>query len=163
MKEMSTGDLLTLLCAIGCGLIAGFFFAFSVCVMKALSKLPAAQGIAAMQSINVVVINPWFLGAFVGTAAACGLTLVGAVVRWRAPGASLLIAGSVLYLVGTFLVTMWFNVPRNNALAAATPTTPEAAALWGGYLTSWTAWNHVRMLAALAAAAAFTLAHWGRG
>src|SRR5437763_678712 len=33
--------------------------------------LPAcrqAQGIAAMQSINVVVINPWFLVAFLGTA-----------------------------------------------------------------------------------------------
>ena len=163
MKEMSAGDLLLLSCAIGCGLIAGFFFAFSVCVMKALSKLPAPQGIAAMQSINVVVINPWFLSMFLGTAVACGLAMIGDIVRWRAPGAALVIAGGGLYLVGTFLVTMRFNVPRNNALAALTPMAPEAASRWTTYLSSWTAWNHVRMLAALAAAAAFTLALRFRG
>jgi len=49
---------LTLLSALGSGLIAGAFFAFSTFVMGALGRLPAAHGIAAMQSINVVVINP---------------------------------------------------------------------------------------------------------
>ncbi len=53
-------DLALLLSAVGCGLMAGFFFAFSICVMKALEALPPAQGIAAMQSINVAVINPCF-------------------------------------------------------------------------------------------------------
>jgi uncharacterized membrane protein len=49
---------LTLVAALGCGLMAGVFFAFSAFVMKALARLPLAQGIAAMQSINVAVINP---------------------------------------------------------------------------------------------------------
>jgi uncharacterized membrane protein len=49
---------LTLLSTLGCGLMAGFFFAFSACVMKALARLAPSAGIAAMQSINVVVINP---------------------------------------------------------------------------------------------------------
>jgi uncharacterized membrane protein len=62
---------LTLISALGCGLMAGFFFAFSACVMNALARLPAAQGITAMQSINVTVINPLFGLAFFGTAAAC--------------------------------------------------------------------------------------------
>jgi len=44
--------ILTLVSALGCGLIAGVFFAFSAFVMKALARLPPAQGIAAMQSIN---------------------------------------------------------------------------------------------------------------
>jgi uncharacterized membrane protein len=61
---------LTLFAALGCGLVAGVFFAFSTFVMKALARLPAPQGIAAMQSINVIVINPWFMTAFLGTAAA---------------------------------------------------------------------------------------------
>ena len=52
-------------------MVAGFFFAFSVCVMKSLARLPPAQGIAAMKHINVVVINPWFMGAFFGTALVC--------------------------------------------------------------------------------------------
>jgi uncharacterized membrane protein len=46
--------------ALGSGLMAGIFFAFSTMVMPALSRIPPAQAIAAMQSINVVVINPWF-------------------------------------------------------------------------------------------------------
>ena len=54
---------LTLGTALGCGTIAGVFFAFSAFVMKALHRLPAVQGIAAMQSINVVAITPAFMAA----------------------------------------------------------------------------------------------------
>jgi uncharacterized membrane protein len=40
---------------LGAAMIAGvFFFAFSSFVMPALARLPAAGGISAMQSINVV-------------------------------------------------------------------------------------------------------------
>lgn len=53
---------------IGSGLMAGLFFVFSVCVMQALSRLPPEQGIAAMNAINVVIQNPLFLIAFMGTA-----------------------------------------------------------------------------------------------
>ncbi len=149
---------LTLGSALGCGLMAGAFFAFSSFVMKALARLPPAQGIAAMQSINVAVINPVFLEVFLGTAATSALLAVWSLVRWHEPGAAYLLAGSLLYLVGTFLVTMVFNVPRNDALAAVDPGSAEGATLWAGYLTRWTAWNHVRTVAALAAAAALTLA-----
>lgn len=150
--HMSMLDQLTLLSAVGCGLLAGFFFAFSICVMKALARLPPAHGVAAMQSINVVVINPWFLTAFFGTAAACAFVTIGAFVQRPVPGGPLLIAGGVLYLVGAILVTALFNVPRNNALAAVAPSSPEAAGLWAAYLSTWTAWNHVRTIASLAAA-----------
>lgn len=154
---MSALGFLTLICAIGSGLIAGFFFAFSICVMGALAKVPPAQGIAAMQSINVVVINPWFLTAFFGTALLCVVAIVVALGRWDDPRAVYWVLGGVIYVVGSIVVTMVFNVPRNNALAALPASSPEAAALWADYLSSWTAWNHVRMLASLAAAVLFTL------
>jgi uncharacterized membrane protein len=64
----------------------------------------------------------------------------------------------VFYLVGTIGVTMLFNVPRNNALAVLVPADAQAATFWSGYLSSWTAWNHVRTIAALAAAASFAIA-----
>jgi uncharacterized membrane protein len=149
---------LTLLAALGCGLIAGAFFAFSAFVMMALARIAPAQGIAAMQSINIVVINPLFLGVFFGTALACLVLVVAALAMWRGPGAAWLIAGSVLYLIGTILVTMRCNVPLNNALAVADPGSADGAKLWTHYLTRWTTWNHVRTAAALAAAAAFTVA-----
>ena len=148
---------LTLLAALGCGLIAGVFFAFSVFVMKALARLPPGSGISAMQFINVAVINPVFM-AVVGTAAASLILLIFSFVRWPASGALYLIVGSTLYLVGTFLVTMAFNVPRNNALAAVEATSLRGAEVWAGYVPSWTAWNHVRTVAALAAAASFSIA-----
>lgn len=149
---------LTLLSALGSGLIAGAFFAFSTFVMGALGKLPPAHGIAAMQSINAVVINPWFLGVFIGTAAACVFLVVAAVLAWQEPGATLLLAGALLYFAGTFLVTMFFNVPLNDALAAVAPDSSGGGSLWSRYLVTWTNWNHVRTIAALAASAVLTVA-----
>lgn len=158
MKDIGMLELGTFLSALGCGLIAGVFFAFSTFVMKALGRLPAPQGIAAMQSINIVVINPWFMTAFFGTALLCIVELVAAFRGWQEPAAPWLLAGSVLYLAGTILVTIVFNVPRNNALAAVLPSAAEAATLWGDYLSNWTFWNHVRTIAALAASALFIIA-----
>ena len=148
---------LTLFAALGCGLIAGVFFAFSAFVMKALVRLPPGEGIAAMQSINVAVLNPWFMGAFLGTAAACVLTLISSLLRWDKPGAFYLFVGGALYLVGSLLVTIAFNVPKNEALASVARADPNGASLWTGYVAGWTAWNHVRTAAALAAAASFSI------
>lgn len=61
-------DTVAFLSALGAGLVAGIFFAFSGFVMKALACLPSGQGIRAMQLINVTVLNPWFFSAFFGTA-----------------------------------------------------------------------------------------------
>jgi uncharacterized membrane protein len=144
--------------AIGCGLIAGVFFAFSTFVMKALAQQPPAQGIAAMQSINITVINPLFMGAFLGQAVACIFLTISLLLKWHQPSVVYLLLGSLLYLVGTFLVTILCNVPLNDALAIADPNSTEGANLWARYLTDWTVWNHVRTIAAIAASALFMLA-----
>jgi len=141
---------LTFVTALGCGLIAGLFFAFSVAVMQALARLPAAGGIAAMQSINSAILNPLFLSVFLGTAAGCVLVMIIALVRWHSPGSVYLLVGGALYLVASLLVTAVFNVPKNDALAAIVPADPDSAGLWAGYLASWTTWNHVRTVASLA-------------
>jgi len=148
---------LTLLSALGCGLMGGVFFAFSAFVMRALARLPPAQGIAAMHSINVVAITPLLMVALFGTAAACVLVAVSSLTAWQRPGAAYLLVGSLLYLVGTILVTIVFNVPRNDALAAVDPASADGARLWADYVTTWTAWNHVRAASALAASASLTI------
>lgn len=150
--------IVTFASALGAGVIGGVFFAFSSFVMGALARLPAAQGIAAMQSINIVVINPLFLGAMFGTGAACLGLIPGALLRWQSAGAAYVLAGAAIYLVGCILVTMVCNVPRNNALATWDPNAAEAAGLWSDYVSSWTLWNHVRAAASVLAAALFILA-----
>lgn len=56
------------------------------------------------------------------------------------------------------VLTVAYHVPRNEALATVEPGSPEAAGRWAGYRAEWTAANHVRAAAALAAAAALSVA-----
>uniref|UniRef100_A0A832H1N2 DUF1772 domain-containing protein n=1 Tax=Oscillatoriales cyanobacterium SpSt-402 TaxID=2282168 RepID=A0A832H1N2_9CYAN len=148
---------ITFVAALGCGLVAGVFFAFSTFVMSALAQQPPAQGIATMQSINITVINPWFMTAFLGTGATCLLLVLVSLFQWQQPGTAYVLIGALLYLVGTFSITIAFNVPLNNALAVAKPGSSESTDLWVSYLTNWTTWNHVRTIAALTAATFLTL------
>lgn len=149
---------LTLLSALFAGLVAGIFFAFSAFIMTALGRLPPASGISAMQSINIAVLNPVFFTAFFGTAATSLVLAIAATVGWSEAAGLYLLAGSLLYLIGTILVTIVSNVPLNNALASVAPSSAEGASVWTGFLSTWTAWNHARTIASLAAAGCFTLA-----
>jgi uncharacterized membrane protein len=146
---------LTFVAVIGCGIAAGAFYAFSGFIMKALDRLPPAQGIAAMQSINIVAVTPPLMIAVFGTGLVCLALTVLALLQLQAPGALYRLAGSLLYLIGAIVVTMVFNVPRNNALAAVDANSQAGAALWAQYVPTWTTWNTVRTVAAVAAAIAF--------
>jgi uncharacterized membrane protein len=126
--------------------------------MKALGRLPADAGIAAMQTINITVITPWFLAPFLLAAGACIAVMAAALLRWHEPGSIFLLSGGALYLIGSFLVTLVFNIPRNEALAAVAPADIAGTAYWAEYLSSWTFWNHVRTVAALIAAALLLIA-----
>lgn len=149
---------LTLVAALGSGLSAGVFFAFSAFVMKALARLAPAEGVAAMQSINKLAVSRAFMTALFATALAC-IALAGwAWADLTEPYAPYLLAGSGLYLVGVIVVTIAYHVPRNEALARVQPTSAEAASHWTRYLPRWTAWNHVRVAAATASAGALTVA-----
>jgi uncharacterized membrane protein len=146
---------------IGSGVIGGVFFAFSSFTMKSLARLPSPDGIAAMQSINVVVLNRSFLGTFMGTAAISLLLIVLSLMQWSTEASPFILTGAVLYLVGTFVVTIAGNVPLNNRLAAASASDENAASLWEHYLERWTQFNTLRTIAAVAAALALTLGLMG--
>ncbi|HEX6569758.1 MAG TPA: anthrone oxygenase family protein [Acidimicrobiales bacterium] len=159
-----TDDLITaatLIGAVGCGLVGGLMFAFSTSVMPALGRRPAPQGIAAMQAMNSTILNPVFGLVFGGTAIVCAALAVSAPFTTDQPGAGWRALGALLYLIGTFGVTMVVNVPMNDALDAADPTSAEGARLWHRYLGRWTAWNHLRTVAATAAATSLAFALHG--
>lgn len=142
---------------IGSAMIGGVFFAFSSFVMKALARMPAAEGIAAMQSINVVVLNRSFLGLFIGTAVLSLLVGVLTATGWGTPSAPWWIAGALAYVLGTFGVTARGNVPLNDQLAAVSANDSGSAAFWQHYLDRWTLLNTVRAAAATVAAVLFTV------
>ncbi|MBE9563907.1 MAG: DUF1772 domain-containing protein [Proteobacteria bacterium] len=142
---------------LGSGLIAGVFFTFSTFVMKALARMMPEEGIKAMQSINLTVLNPWFLGVFLGTAAICILLLVWPLLQWDLTGYGYLMAGSVLYLIGSIMVTGIFNVPKNEALAKIDVSAADSESFWRNYVDEWTSWNHIRTIASLLAVACFAV------
>jgi uncharacterized membrane protein len=149
---------LTFVAALGCGVVAGVFFAFSAFVMRALARLPAQQGIAAMQAINEAAVTPAFMAALFGTALACGALIVSSFLVWGEPFAGYLLTGGALYLLGTIGPTGVYHVPRNEALAEIEPPSSGAEGHWSRYLRGWTAWNHLRFAAALAASATLVVA-----
>lgn len=144
--------------AIGAGLMAGVYFAFSAFVMTALARLPAAEGMGAMQSINRVILRSLFMPLFFATTIASLALAVVAVFRWSEPGAVAMLAGGVTYVVGMFLCTAVCNVPLNNALDAVDRANAEAGDVWSHYLKVWTRWNHVRTLACTVACGLFVAA-----
>ena len=97
-------------------MLTGFFFGWSVSVMGGLGRLKDGEYVRAMQSINRVILNPLFLVTFMGPVVLLPwVTFLYAGSGMFAP----LLAASILYIVGTFGVTIGGNVPLNDALDKA--------------------------------------------
>lgn len=151
----------TSLAALAAALIAGFFYAYHCSVMPGLDTADPMTAIAAMQAINATVRNMTFAFSFFGT---LGFGLLASIAmalhQPRDPAAWLVWSGTMLYGCGAFAVTLAFNVPLNEALAAAAPTAQSAAAIWQDYAQPWITWNTLRMIASLLALFCFAAALW---
>jgi uncharacterized membrane protein len=136
--------------AVTSAVVGGLFYAFSTFVMRGLDRVEPVEAIAAMRGINAEAqANAPFLLVFVGSAVLALGVGIAALLRLSQPGTGYVLAGAVLGLVA-FIVTIAFNVPLNDQLAAVDPARLSAAdALreWRAYLGPWTAWNHVRTVA----------------
>lgn len=134
------------------GLVAGLLAAFACAVMPALRRAGDRTFVDVMQRINVAILNPVFLTAFVG-----GLlvTLAAGVLHQEEDQRSALpwiIAGLALYVV-MLIITGRFNVPLNNKLdAAGDPNSiGDVHAVRIQFEGKWVAWNIVRTIANVAA------------
>ena len=148
MQEMITATLW--FAAISVGLMAGIYFTFSVFVMQALDAVGQPFGMAAMQSINRVIVKSLFLPLFFASSLACLLLAIFGVMHRGTPGAWQMAGGGALYLIGMLVVTAAANVPLNNALEATDATGPDAEVMWRRYMQSWLPWNHVRTVSCTA-------------
>lgn len=136
---------------LGSGMMAGVFFIFSNTIMRALDNVPGGHGLSGMQQINRIIINPLFLGLFMGTALVALLLIL-----LRMGWGSGLVNGHVfsaacIYLVAGLLVTAVKNVPMNRALERLS-VGEVGAERWADYLHRWTFWNHVRGIACFVSA-----------
>jgi uncharacterized membrane protein len=147
---------LTLAAAIGAGITAGVYFAFSTFIMTGLRRLSHAQSIAAMNAINKAAPNPLFMLALFGTAIACVVLAVHGL-RNRDAATGWLILGCALYIISA-LVTVVYHIPHNDALMTVDPNATGAGTTWSHFVTPWLAWNHVRTVTSLAGTVSLVLA-----
>ena len=155
MSTLSTIAIITAI--VGSALIGGIFFAFSNFIMKALARVPSSEGMLAMQTINITVLNPGFLGAFMGMALIGMMLAIVASVGWESASSPYLLGGAAAYVGGTWFVTVQGNVPLNEKLAAVKPDDPESIIVWEHYLEHWTKLNTKRAGAAILAAVLFSI------
>jgi len=152
MTSIDVGQLLLQAGVLGAGVLSGIYGIFSFCVMQSLNEQPAASAIATMNSINLIIVNPPLMLFFMGTPIVCALMLWSCFNEGLGASADnkLTIVGALTLLLGEFLLTLAVHIPKNNALAAYTPLgSASDVATWAQYYATWTAWNHVRMLASM--------------
>ncbi len=139
--------------AIGAGLMAGVYFAFSGFIMQSFDRLGAVAAADAMNAINDVILRSGFMILFwVSTGLYAALVVI-ALFDASTPARGWLIAAGLLYVIGMFVCTAAFNVPLNNRLAATADDDAGKLEAWPHYLLHWTRWNHLRAACSLASCA----------
>lgn len=128
------------------GLVAGVYYAYAISVNLGLAAQPDAAYVSTMQAINERIQNPLFFASFFGAA----LFLIAALaVHYQRPRSGrfwLVALASVLYIGGSFLLTVFVNVPMNEEFArVAVDASPgELASARTAYEEPWDFWNGVR-------------------
>jgi uncharacterized membrane protein len=133
-------------------LVAGLFFGFEVSVNRGLHRLKDPEYVGAMQSINVAILNPIFMLSFFGPVIL--LPLAAFLYRDSSVALSLLASGSLLYIIGTFGLTMAGNVPLNERLARFDPSNAsddEVARARKQFEGRWNRLHSLRTVASVAA------------
>ena len=133
---------LTITAAVGAGLTAGVYLAFSFLVLPALRTLPPGAAVTAMQRINVSAVRPPFMAVFFGGAAASVAVIVLQLVSATTAGPTRIVGGALALAAVVFTVVR--NVPLNNALVRINPASTDASAAWTAFDQSWSRANAAR-------------------
>lgn len=126
-------------------LIAGLFYSYSCSVNAGLGRLTDREYLRAMQSINRVILNPWFFTSFMGTVIMMPLSTW---LLYRYEGADssfyFILAATIIYIVGVFGVTIAGNVPLNNMLDKVDLSSANVADIRRSFEIPWNRLNTIR-------------------
>jgi uncharacterized membrane protein len=143
--ELSLKTLTLYTAVILTGLSAGLFYAWTVSVIPGTRKVIDIIYLESMQSINRAILNPSFYLIFIGSPLALALSTIqqfkSGTVFW------LLLTATLLYLIGTFGVTIFGNVPLNDALDAldlGELSTVEKSKFRNAYESKWNRLHSIR-------------------
>jgi len=158
--ELSFKHLVLLAALLLTALSAGLFYAWEVSVIPGTRKLSDACYLQTMQSINRAILNPGFYLIFFGSLLAMVLNIYFQYQNQTNVALGLMIAAMACYTIGTFGVTVFGNVPLNEALDKLDLTTlsvSEAQISRQQYESQWNMLHTWRTVCAVAALVALQL------
>ena len=155
---MTTANIILALSTTTTALIAGLFYGYSCSVNTGLGNLSDTEYLSAMQSINRAILNPLFFMSFMGT---LFLLPVSAFLQYKTGNSAcfmLLLAASVVYAIGVFGVTIFGNVPLNEALDTFTLQSASIEAIEQQRQHFEVPWNNLHTIRTVASVVALILA-----
>jgi uncharacterized membrane protein len=117
-------------------------FAFTVAFNRAGKRVPDDVYVRFLQSVNVAIVNPVFLVAYLGPVILLPLAAI-LTKSW------LVWVAAALYIVGIFGVTTFGNIPLNNRLDKAAPEEVATVRTW--FTGPWERLHSVRTATGLVA------------
>lgn len=112
--ELSIKSISLLTAVMLTGLSAGLFYAWQVSVIPGTKKVIDMTYLQSMQSINRAILNPAFFLSFLGSLIMLSISTIQ---QWNTGTTFwLLLTATLTYLIGTFGVTAFGNVPLNELL-----------------------------------------------
>jgi uncharacterized membrane protein len=141
------------------GLMAGFFFAFTIDVAPAMTHLDGTMYVTTQQWINKVVRNLGFGSVYFGSVVLPFVAAAVAALAGRRPQAIAWGLIALVYGVAVFWVTRTINIPINDAVAQWNALSPPAD--WAALRDRWNEANAWRTIASTACfIAALVLISW---
>ena len=128
-------------------LSAGLFYAWSISAIPGFRKVPDRSFLVAMQSINRAILNPWFFVIFFGPVF---LLILSSYLQFKVRVDMifwLLLAATIIYILGNICVTMFGNVPLNERLDKANLGSMNESGLKSvreAFEDKWNTLNHIR-------------------
>jgi uncharacterized membrane protein len=149
-------DFILIISIVLCGLTAGLLYGFSCAVNPGLSRLDDLVYLSAVQSINEKIQNPVFFISFMGSLV---VLPVCAYLYYQAGSDKwfFFAIAALLYVIGTFGVTVFGNIPLNKLLEGIQLNRLSIAELAIIRLKFQASWNNFHQIRTIAAFISFAL------
>lgn len=134
------------------GLIAGLLFSYSCSVNHGLKALADHEYIKAMQAINVAIQNPLFLISFMGLLLVFPISSYMLYKQLIDTSFCLMLLAMIIYFVGVFGITLFYNVPLNEQLAKfnlSTASRDEITQMRQLFENPWNSHHQYRTIASI--------------
>jgi len=163
---MSILEIVLIVSALLCALVAGLVFAFATVVMPGIGNLDDREFIRSFQVIDGIIQNgqPVFGLVWIGSAVALPVAAVMGVLQLDGASKALVVSSALAYLIGVQIPTFGINVPLNNALQRLNVDAMDEGALASArreFESPWVRWNTIRtIVASLVSAALIVVLVW---